>query len=111
MPDAPVQIVEIDEEQNHFQLNEEALAQVLAQVPADCKVSVVAVAGAFRTGKSFLLDLFLRYLRAGEAVTEGVRLPARCRLPQCLLAAAVLCHQPCNRSSSSPFSRRHACCH
>jgi hypothetical protein len=28
------------------------------------KVSIVAVAGAFRTGKSFLLDLFLRYLRA-----------------------------------------------
>ena len=77
MPATPVQIVEIDEDQNHFQLNEEALAQVLSQVPADTKVSVVAVAGAFRTGKSFLLDLFLRYLRAGEAVTEGVRLPAR----------------------------------
>jgi atlastin len=31
-----------------------------AQVPPDMKISVVSVVGAFRTGKSFLLDLFLR---------------------------------------------------
>ena len=37
-------------------LHEEALAAVLAQVPPDSKVAVVAVAGAFRTGKSFLLN-------------------------------------------------------
>jgi atlastin len=68
-----VQIVEIEEEKNVFRLNEEALASVLARVPPDSKVAVVAVAGAFRTGKSFLLDLFLRYLRAGTEVTATVR--------------------------------------
>lgn len=30
------------------------------------KVAIVAVVGAFRTGKSFLLSLFLRYLRSGS---------------------------------------------
>lgn len=69
----PVQIVEIEEEKNFFRLNEEALAAVLARVPPESKVAVVAVAGAFRTGKSFLLDLFLRYLRAGTEVTATVR--------------------------------------
>lgn len=31
------------------------------------KVSVIAVVGAFRSGKSFLLNFFLRYLRSGQA--------------------------------------------
>lgn len=40
-----------------------ALAEVLGRVPEDYKVCVLSVVGAFRTGKSFLLSLFLRYLR------------------------------------------------
>jgi len=71
MPAEPVQIVQIEEDENVFRLNEEGLAGVLAQVPPESKVAVVAVAGAFRTGKSFLLDLFLRYLRAGSEVTAS----------------------------------------
>ena len=35
---------------------------LVAQVPEDMKVAIVSVVGAFRTGKSFLLDIFLRYL-------------------------------------------------
>ena len=64
---AAAQIITIEEEDNHFTLDEEALNSVLSQIPPGMKVSIVAVAGAFRTGKSFLLDLFLRYLRADPA--------------------------------------------
>ncbi|CAG0883977.1 unnamed protein product [Darwinula stevensoni] len=48
-----------------FTLNEEVLERVLLQNHCKDKyVSVVSVAGAFRKGKSFLLDFFIRYLRA-----------------------------------------------
>lgn len=40
------------------------------QVPADVKVSIISIVGAFRTGKSFLLDLFLRYLRYHEKYAD-----------------------------------------
>jgi hypothetical protein len=62
-----------------------ALTQILGKVPADCRVSIISVVGAFRTGKrlatdiaclfahsielsfSFLLSVFLRFLRHREA--------------------------------------------
>ncbi|CAG2187423.1 ATL [Mytilus edulis] len=59
----PIQIVEAGE--HTFKLNEEALERVLLNPEIqDKKVAVVSVAGAFRKGKSFLLDFFLRYLNA-----------------------------------------------
>ena len=59
----PVQVISIDENENTFSLNEENLNLVLSRIPAKMKLSVVSVVGAFRTGKSFLLDFFLKYLR------------------------------------------------
>lgn len=35
------------------------------QVPEGMEVSLVSVVGAFRTGKSFLLSFFLRFLHSG----------------------------------------------
>ena len=46
-----------------FVLDEACLDEVLKKVPSGRKVAVVSVVGAFRTGKSFLLTLVLRYLR------------------------------------------------
>ena len=59
----PVMIIQIEDDGNQFVLMEDALKEVLMKIPENMKISVVSVVGAFRTGKSFLLDMFLRYLR------------------------------------------------
>ncbi|GMH93621.1 hypothetical protein TrST_g2917 [Triparma strigata] len=63
-----VQIVSLgSEDDDHaFNLNEEALTAVLNKAPSNRKVSVISCVGAFRSGKSFLLSNFLRYLRYYE---------------------------------------------
>lgn len=58
----PVPIV-VATETHSFELDEKALEEILLDESVrDKKVAVVSVAGAFRKGKSFLLDFFLRYL-------------------------------------------------
>eukprot|EP00667_Euglena_gracilis_P032817 EG_transcript_51645 len=59
-----LQFITINEKGDSFELREELLRRVLDAVPEDVPVSVVCVVGAFRTGKSFLMDLFLRFLRS-----------------------------------------------
>ncbi|XP_044881297.1 atlastin-3 isoform X1 [Mauremys mutica] len=59
----PVQIVLVHKEAHSFELDEKALSRVLLQESIrDMDVVVVSVAGAFRKGKSFLLDFMLRYM-------------------------------------------------
>lgn len=59
----PVQIVSISGPPSYkFSLDEEAVRSILGQCDPSRKVSVVSVVGAFRTGKSFLLSWFTRYL-------------------------------------------------
>ncbi|XP_005988852.1 atlastin-3 [Latimeria chalumnae] len=60
---APIQIVLVHKEDHSFELNEKALESILLQESVrDLDVVVVSVAGAFRKGKSFLLDFMLRYM-------------------------------------------------
>lgn len=69
----PVQIVVADEEAHSFSLQEEVLERLLLQEEVqDLHVVVVSVAGAFRKGKSFLLDFMLRYMYKQVLSTEGM---------------------------------------
>uniref|UniRef100_A0A183C8M9 GB1/RHD3-type G domain-containing protein n=1 Tax=Globodera pallida TaxID=36090 RepID=A0A183C8M9_GLOPA len=65
---------------NEFVINSEAINRILHDPRyADKRVRLVSVAGAFRTGKSFILNFFLRYLRwrtapsNDEAVTDWLK--------------------------------------
>ncbi|XP_073343028.1 atlastin-3 [Pagrus major] len=64
----PVQIVTVCKEDHSFALDTEALGRILlAPEVRDKHVVVLSVAGAFRKGKSFLLDFMLRYMyRKGD---------------------------------------------
>ena len=61
-------------DEHTFELDEERLEEILLRPDVkDKKVAVVSVAGAFRKGKSFLLDFFLRYLYAEVSGWLGLR--------------------------------------
>lgn len=67
----PIQIVKVNEEAHTFRLSEEDLTRIILQDNVKNRdVVIVSVAGAFRKGKSFLLDFFLRYLYARVRQTE-----------------------------------------
>lgn len=64
----PVQIVNAGEGHT-FTLDEDELNEILLEENIRNRdVVVISVAGAFRKGKSFLLDFFLRYLYAKVGV-------------------------------------------
>ncbi|XP_026997951.1 atlastin-2 isoform X1 [Tachysurus fulvidraco] len=59
----PIQIVVANEDDHKFELDAGALEKILMQDHIkDLNVVVLSVAGAFRKGKSFLLDFMLRYM-------------------------------------------------
>lgn len=81
----PVQIVVANEEEHSFSLQEEVLERLLLQEEVqDLHVVVVSVAGAFRKGKSFLLDFMLRYMYE-QVGTETPPPAARCVMRNRLL--------------------------
>jgi len=60
----PIQIVRTNDDHT-FALDDTALTEILLKNDVkDRSIVIVSVAGAFRKGKSFILDFFLRYLYA-----------------------------------------------
>ena len=68
-----LQIVSIGTEENAyaFTFHEDQLNLIMSRIPPGWKVAVVSVLGAFRTGKSFLLSWFLRYLHTQTVMTSS----------------------------------------
>lgn len=63
-PAVAVQVIAAENDHS-FTLNEAALERILLDRRVrDSEVVILSIAGAFRKGKSFLLDFFLRYLYA-----------------------------------------------
>ncbi|CAH0592822.1 unnamed protein product [Chrysodeixis includens] len=63
-----VQVVTLGSGKQHYQVDVEALRSILLRDDVrDRSVVVVSVAGAYRGGKSFILDFFLRYLNASRS--------------------------------------------
>ncbi|KAF6350813.1 atlastin GTPase 1 [Rhinolophus ferrumequinum] len=64
----PVQVL-IVKDDHSFELDEAALNRILlSEAVRDQEVVAVSVAGAFRKGKSFLMDFMLRYMYNQESV-------------------------------------------
>ena len=59
------QVVTVDSNTNEIRVNKALLERIAANIDATGveEVAIVSIMGAYRTGKSFLFDLFLRYLR------------------------------------------------
>uniref|UniRef100_A0AAX7SXK4 GB1/RHD3-type G domain-containing protein n=1 Tax=Astatotilapia calliptera TaxID=8154 RepID=A0AAX7SXK4_ASTCA len=67
----PVQIVNVCKDDHSFTLEINALSQILLNPKVrDKRVVVVSVAGAFRKGKSFVLDFMLRYMHRQVSCAE-----------------------------------------
>lgn len=61
----PVQLLKRHPKTNKFVLNEAEISVILNEADVrDCNLSIVSISGAFRTGKSFMLSFFLRYLES-----------------------------------------------
>lgn len=71
----PVQVLLVKDDHT-FELDEAALSRILlAEEVRDREVVAVSVAGAFRKGKSFLMDFMLRYMY--KLVSDGWRRGSR----------------------------------
>lgn len=66
----PIQVLLVKDDHT-FELDEAALSRILlAEEVQDREVVAISVAGAFRKGKSFLMDFMLRFMYNHVSLTE-----------------------------------------
>ncbi|XP_039283438.1 atlastin, partial [Nilaparvata lugens] len=76
LPVGAVQVV-VSQPDHKFGLNERALTTILLHPDVkDRSVVIVSVAGAFRKGKSFILDFFLRYMKTTYSTNASLSVSA-----------------------------------
>ena len=86
----PILVAKGDHE---FELDEEALQQVLlSDEVREKKVVVVSIAGAFRKGKSFMLDFFLRYLERNVSICACLHVCVCACVCVCVCVSVCVCH-------------------
>lgn len=72
-----IPFISIDQKSGHFEVTSNAM-EFLDSLPRNIKVSVVAIAGPYRTGKSFLANRLLNQSKGfeigstTEACTKGI---------------------------------------
>lgn len=59
-----VPIIKLGENSNKFEIDKNALNLILSASDENCEIAVISIAGAFREGKSFLLNFFIHYLES-----------------------------------------------
>lgn len=118
-PGRPLQVVELDTANRRVVINEDSLGRIeknLVQSKAQ-RIAIVSIMGAFRGGKSFMLDLMLRYLNYTEAHPEEMQrenvgtIPARggtdeYPIPQWLAEAGASVSEGSSASDESGFRWR-----
>ena len=60
-----IKFIDIDEETEQFEVAQDAMT-FLNSIPRDKKIKVIAVAGPYRTGKSFLMNRFMGQMKGFE---------------------------------------------
>lgn len=60
-----VKIIDFNPSENKYELCPNVLKNIIAgnNLDKNCEIAIVSIAGAFRKGKSFILNFFLKYLK------------------------------------------------
>lgn len=86
----PVQVLLVKDDHT-FELNEAALSRILlSEKVRDREVVAISVAGAFRKGKSFLMDFMLRYMYNHVSLRVSVLRNKDPQIPQFVLCCCVV---------------------
>lgn len=107
----PVQVLVVKDDHS-FELDEAALSKILlSEEVRDREVVAISVAGAFRKGKSFLMDFMLRYMysQVRLSICSSAHTVQMCMWSSCILkASSVIClcmFRPVKSGWETPTSR------